>query len=526
MKKVKVSGAVFTFLHWLILEEFKQQCSAVEVDADSLEKFQLYGYGSSIDPERPSLPSFIAKNARVKSLLASVGKDEINGQYLYSRVNKFKHNKHAAPITLAGIYSKIYFFYLGFDNIDDFLDNMPPGIGRPTEEEIEIQRYLNGKPRSQADKERYIVDYYCTYYTKIRSSLNVLDMRIDYTPALIDPAESKYPAYKVLAKEVATSENQFSPAYRLKVFEGKAVHRLDTLSITLSATDGDEDRLIILTVGNQDDDEESQKVSGVRNPLMNIRDIRGAYCGRSSHHNQAIAGELMVTKIYKKDQKVFQKNRITDKIEEVHDPLDAFHPSTIEYLKRKASQERSKQEPITITYIENKILEMGYGPKMDKLVGENYRLFVLNKVGKLSEIFLKIKEDCTYEMNMAKGRKYAGRVRFMDGDILAFEKTQTTPPEDDLRFLGQAYVEIKDNSASDLSEGVFVWRHNKIPLTTDRCAMIATEKEPIPRTYSDKDTLDEVALKAKELLQSSDEKENTYLFDELPEKSLIGPSSM
>jgi hypothetical protein len=497
MEKTRVSGAVFTYLHSLILEQFKKECSEHGTDADYLEKFQVYGY-KPYDPSRPNLPSYIADNERVAEYLQKKEKSEINGQYLYSRINRFRQNQYAAPVTLAGIYSKIYFLYLGFEDIDDFVENMPEGINRPTEQEIDIQRYLNGKPRPLEEKEKYIAHYYCAYYTKMRQAINVLDMSIDFTPALVDPADSEHPTYKVFAKEIPTSKNQFSPSYKLKIFEGIAVDRKDTLSISLTDRGGEEDRLIILTIGVKEEDTEHKKFSDEVNPLEKLNDIRGAYCGRSSFNNQVIAGEMLVTRIYKSEKRIFDKNK-----DEIHTVLDAFDPFYLLYLRLRASQVRSIQEPITPEVIKQKLTEMGYGPKLSPFLGKHYRLFVLkNDKTELSEIALRINEDYSYQMVMSNGKKYEGNVRIIQEDILAFEKTHKGPPkEEDPHFFGQAYVEIVEKPKDGLFKGVFDWRADEFELTSGQCAIIHIDSPTTPVTYRNDSSLDPIALKAKELLK-------------------------
>lgn len=70
---------------------------------------QLYGFGS-YDPNKPSL----------KTDLEKLCKDYINGKYLY---NKMREAASGVPsVRISKDYQYIYFLYLGYENIHDFLN--------------------------------------------------------------------------------------------------------------------------------------------------------------------------------------------------------------------------------------------------------------------------------------------------------------------------------------------------------------------------------------------------------------------
>lgn len=119
-----------------IKEVFKKKHNLIELP----KSMQFYGYGN-YNPERPSL----------RGDLERIGSDFINGKYLYDKVREFHKGKPV--VRLNQYYKSIVLLYLGFENIEAFLEENK----RERVDEKSQMALLYGE---HENKSYYYVNYY------------------------------------------------------------------------------------------------------------------------------------------------------------------------------------------------------------------------------------------------------------------------------------------------------------------------------------------------------------------------------
>lgn len=124
MSKETLPPSVFVLLHDAIVDEHAKRCEEKGVEVPSTTT-ALYGHGQDAD-EKNSITAMMLETEAVKNYIEKNGKKRsINGKALYDRrLNAKKGN----AITLPRLYAAIYPLFLGYDNLEAFLQaNTTPG---------------------------------------------------------------------------------------------------------------------------------------------------------------------------------------------------------------------------------------------------------------------------------------------------------------------------------------------------------------------------------------------------------------
>lgn len=131
-----LTSEYFNLLIELVLQKFKSKHKLAKLP----KAFQIYGYGP-FDENKPSL----------KNDLEEIGSQFINGKYLYDKFRELEKGK--SMIKLNEYYKSLILLYLGFNDVQDFLDTH-----KLSEQETEKQLSLIYSDKSDATY--YYINYY------------------------------------------------------------------------------------------------------------------------------------------------------------------------------------------------------------------------------------------------------------------------------------------------------------------------------------------------------------------------------
>ncbi len=249
-----MSSIVFTVECFQNLLEALQEKFKVSHQLSTLPKVsQLYGYGA-YDENSPNL----------KQHFEEIGLDSINGKYLYDKTREaYKGNP---TIKLSAYYKNIILAYLGYEDVDDFLEN-----GNLDEEDRKKQRLL--LKTNKTSRTTYYINYYFGENNRILKGQTIITdnfKRVKHTYL--------YPDQNNLIKEL----------YNF----GSIVRREDTLHVhTKTLLDGKivEGGSEIYYIGHNDPE--------------NINYILGTYCAFDIY-THIVAGRLILEKCNSEEEMI------------------------------------------------------------------------------------------------------------------------------------------------------------------------------------------------------------------------------
>lgn len=455
MSRIKLTRSVFLKLHDQVLSRFQFEYEQTRWDFDDLGKYQIYGY-STFDKNKPNLPLSLENHEKIKRLLDEKEQEDphqkirptINGQYLYSRYIKLNANEFAAPVTLAGIYAKIYFLYLGFDDLTSFLESAKKEK-LLSNKEIEIQNILsNKKSNLEEHKKKYFTSYGFAFYSKKFHEIYFMELEIDYTPGIVKGIVENSPAFSV-----RSIETNLPKRVRAKKFKGIASYTKNILTINLLSTDTEEGLQIVLRAGKFEN-------------ITSQDFFEGSYISRT------------------RDSKIISGLAFLYKLKEGQTPTK-IPPPLKQRLLSLRSQIRTKNNKTSLDRIKKDLEKSGYGKKLTQMTGNFYRLFVLNLANELVQLSLEIREDYSYTLKIVKTpaftRRFNGKVRLLPKEnTLYFEGIDVeSKNEENKNSYYAAFIDVSLYSTEKLLKGTFTWTAERTKeLFSGNCKMVWAASKP------------------------------------------------
>lgn len=459
MGKIKLSRSVFLLLHEMVLDKFQFNCEEEGYAFHKFGNYQIYGY-ADYARNKPNLPSSILKNQRVKAYLDKVTATrktnkhpEVNGQYLYSRFVRMRANEYAPPVALASIYSRIYFLYLGFEDLEDFLDD-DEIKAKLKPEALAVQRLLMQEDQKVA-LPQFLHKYGFAYYSKKLQGIYIVELSINFTPGVVAPLVSdQYPSFQVNAVEITPPLDA-----RRKHYQGNAFYDRQALCINLEATDDKENLFAILTAQKFED-------------LQTAPYFEGSYVGRS-RENEAISGKAFLYKV--------AEGKSSKEVP----------PLIKKRLYSRKNQIRTAPSPPSEKALAQKLERSGYGSLLDSFRNKAFKLFLLQNNGRKEHYSIQIADDYSFTIYMNPSRFLRGRIKLLaEGKTLCLERTKSKNLTKE-KFYSVALLDLTNidkqlhESASSpiLLPGTFSWGNNMHGPAWTYCQMLEVPSLEIPDSH-------------------------------------------
>ena len=452
---------IFIVLHDEVVEKFELKCNNENIDPEEIDKYQKYGYGKFNLKDKLSITRDIRENERVRAFFQGNGeekdpKNNLKNLYAGDYLNKrrtFAKKDHV--IYLSGIYKKVFFLYLGYEDLDDFLKKSPKLIAN--KDLVDQQRALIEGIKDPDKVSPNTVVYDCLYYSKWRGYVYRQELTINFTEGLIQNSTGK--AYPIKAKDKFKRDIKDVEKY----YKGDAILKNNRLYVYLTTEDNTEFLDLNIIVG-----------------VPPIQDIKmqnlfmGAYVG-NSRSGEIICGEVFLLKQRQgKDYKKLLKH-------------------LRELLKMQQHQFRISGSPFSIEKVKELTHNLG-----TELVNEHkgeYRLFTINGELKLVEFGIKIKSNFVCEIqanNHGIVEKYEGRIVVVRNKICLLEIR--TKNDFYTRDISSVYFDsdLDNYKAIKYHSGSFLLIHTDAIIHQGKCLLIKG-KSKYQGVYEEKNNLDKDA---------------------------------
>ncbi len=404
-QSIPVTQNIFIRLHDALLKKFKE--AHRDENIEQLPRYVMYGYKiQKHQEEKPTLIKDILSNSDVKAFLTEKygekdNKKIIDGYYLKTRYQDCLLNRKSV-IKVADSYAYIFFLYLGYNNIFQWLEILKKEAQDKEDpellEDIKLQIATLNPEKVHSD---YNISYDCYYYSTHRKNIYKLTFQFDLIPIASEPSPSvgvAFPKYKVIAEEQFMKVSR----YTRDIYKGFATIKDDVLYIDLESTGKKENLYIVLPI---------MEKAYFNEKKMNL--VLGSYTGRS-HTQHIISGEIVMHRP-EKDESL--------KAEQEDKDVPLFIRN---YLFARQFQNRAIQIAYDKEILERLASELGRGPSLVRLTKQKYfRVFVINDSKKgtgydLVEMSLEIEEDFSFIMRSPK-RKFTGLIMFKQNNLFTFQ---------------------------------------------------------------------------------------------------------
>jgi hypothetical protein len=267
-KKCRLTPEIFKLLHDTCLEKVKDE----QESKSKVSLRQLYGFGGEgeYDETKASLKKLIEEHPLTREKFGN--NFIVNTKYFYNKLREMKRG--SAVIVLDKFHAVIYFYFLGFEGVDDFVKSMYEN-GFLTKKQFEDQQGLLNKNNALGEG---LGHFQCYHYSKLWHGIYSFELEIDF-----DSFDFHNPQRKIAKYDVRTISALHKLEHKPVISTGIAIHDSSNLIIDVADQEGISLKKMIFSVERGPDSISAGKV------------FLGAYLG-ISRNSDIISGTICMMK--------------------------------------------------------------------------------------------------------------------------------------------------------------------------------------------------------------------------------------